>query len=315
MSASFKKLLPVLPVVAAAVFAFSAKHATAADATGDVAEKNEKCATRLGIAMIGERAPDGATFDSLATNPKFQERFARFANSQMNSAPGKTPAEDASYYLAKHVLENNLAWSELFVGKFDVSPVDPNKPDGDAQVTDDPNGLGYFHSKIWELRYAGNESAGIRIVKGYRMLQNTLGLQLTATTNSPDVDISANGRKSAQCAGCHYNPWFALDNTASVLGIRKTDAKGNVTFDPPDGTAKEVLGGVMVKNDVELANALVSNEAFDVNACRLAFKYLYGRVETSCEGPVFDQCVADFKKDKKITSALKAVATDANFCE
>ena len=314
MSASLKKLLPLLPVVAAAVFAFTAKHATAADATVDVAEKNEKCATRLGIAMIGERAADGATFETLSTDPKFQERFARFANSQMNNAPGKNAAEDASYYLAKHVLQNNLAWSEMFVGKFDVTPVDPKKPDGDAQVVTDPNGLGYFHSRAWEVRYAGNESAGIRIVKAYRMMQNTLGLQLTATTNSPDVDISANGRKSAQCAGCHYNPWFALDNTAAVLGTRKGTGD-DVTFDPPTGGAKPVLGGVMVSNDVELAQALVANEAFDVNACRLAFKYLYGRVETSCEGPVFDQCVADFKKDKKITSALRAVVNDANFCE
>jgi hypothetical protein len=311
---SFKKLLPALPVIAAAVFGLNAKRANATDATTDMAERNAKCATRLAIAMIGERAADGATFDTLVKDAKFQERFARFANSQMNNSPGQKPAEDASYYLAKYVLENDKAWSEMFVGKYDVSPVDPNKPTGEAQVTDDPDGLGYFHSRAWMVRYAGNESAGIRIVTAYRMMQNTLGLQLTATTNSPDVDLSANGRKAPQCAGCHYNPWFALDNTASVLGTRKGTGD-DVTFDPPTGGAKSILGGVMISNDRELAEALVANEAFDVNACRLAFKYLYGRVETSCEGPAFDQCVADFKKDKKITSALRAVATDANFCE
>lgn len=311
---SLKKLLPMLPLLAAGVFAFTAKPANGADATADMAERTEKCATRLGIAMIGERAPDGATFDTLVKDPKFQERFARFANSEMNNSPGQKASEDASYYFAKYMLVNDKVWSEMFVGKYTLNPVNAQQPNGDQQVADDPNGLGYFHTRAWQVRYAGNELNGIRIVTAYRMLQNTLGLKLTATTNAPDVDTSATGRKAAQCAGCHYNPWFALDNTASVLGIRKGTGDA-VTFEAPTGGAKSILGGVMIKDDVELINALVTNEAFDVNACRLAFKYLYGRVETSCEGPVFDQCVADFKKDKKITSALKAVATDSNFCE
>lgn len=311
---ALKKLLPLLPVALAGAFALNAKHATAADATEDMAEKSEKCATRLGIAMIGERAAAGATFDTLVKDAKFQERFARFANSQMNNSPGMKPAEDASYYFAKYVLENDKPWSEMFVGKYDLKPVNAQQPNGEVQVVDDADGLGYFHTRAWMVRYAGNESAGIRIVTAYRMMQNTLGLQLTATTNAPDVDLSADGRKAAQCAGCHYNPWFALDNTASVLGTR-TGTGDDVEFQGPTGGAKSILGGVMISNDRELAATLVANEAFDVNACRLAFKYLYGRAETSCEGPVFDVCVAGFKKDKKITSALRAVATDANFCE
>ena len=70
-----------------------------------------------------------------------------------------------------------------------------------------------------------------------------------------------------------------------------------------------------IANDKELVTALVANEAFDVNACRLAYGYLYGRAEYSCEGKVFDACVAAFKKDKLITSALAVVAKDPAFCE
>ena len=78
---------------------------------------------------------------------------------------------------------------------------------------------------------------------------------------------------------------------------------------------QQILGGVSVSNDRELAEALVANEAFDVNACRLAYRYLYSRVENSCDGPVFDACVTAFKADKKMNSALAVVAKDPTFCE
>jgi hypothetical protein len=78
---------------------------------------------------------------------------------------------------------------------------------------------------------------------------------------------------------------------------------------------QKILGGVTISNDRQLVEALVANEAFDVNACRLAYRYLYNRVENECEGPVFDACVTAFKANKRITSALAVVAKDASFCE
>lgn len=318
MNRSWKTLLPVAPLAAAiAVAATSAPRRAVADPATDAAEKAERCATRISIAMVGEGAtPDllasatpQAAFDTLVKDARFVERFSRFINSEFNRTPGMTAAEDASYYMTKFVLTNNKAWSDMFVGPYDVV-----QQGADAVVQPNANGLGYFRSRAWSVRYAGNELAGIRIVTAYRMMQNTIGLALSATTNAPNVDTSAQGRKAAQCAGCHYNPWFALDKVASVLGTR-TGTGTSTQFSPSTLGPQQILGGVTVSNDKELAQALVGNEAFDVNACRLAFKYLYGRAEYSCEGPVFDACVAAFKKDKLITSALATVAKDPTFCE
>jgi hypothetical protein len=312
-------LVPVLPITAALVVGVASPKKAGADAASDAKERAEKCATRLFTAMVGEGATAEALasptpqtyFDTLVKDPRFVERFASFTNSAMNNVPGAAPAEDASYYLARYVLQNDKPWTDMFLGGYDVVPVGTT----DAQVQVNANGLGYFRSRAWMVRYAGNESAGIRIVSAYRMMQNTLGLKLSATTNLADIaDISAEGRKSAQCAGCHYNPWFALDKVATVLGTR-TGTGTATQFQAPALGPQQILGGVTISNDKELVTALVGDEAFDVNACRLAYRYLYGRVEYSCEAPVFDACVTAFKADKKITSALAVVAKDPAFCE
>ncbi len=314
--------VPALLIAGAAIVATLSTPKTAEADAASSSESSERCATRLAIAIVGESAspellasadPRGAV-DALLADPRFVERFARFANSQLNAVPGATPAEDASYYLAKYVLQNKKPWTEMFVGKYRVAPTNAQQPTSEAVVTDDPDGLGYFRSRAWMVRYAGNEPAGIRIVTAYRMMQNTIGLQLAATTNAPDADVSANGRQAPQCAGCHFSPWFALDHVASVLGTR-TGMGQTTQFQPPTGGPKEILGGVKVSNDRELVAALVANPAFDVNACRLAWRYLVGRTETSCEGPAFDACVAAFAKDKLITTALATVAKDPKFCE
>lgn len=317
-----RSLLPLLPVGFAGLLASSPRPAAANDATADLVERHERCATRVYTAMIGASASSAALtssnpqsdVDALLVEPRFVERFSRFANSQMNTTPGASPAEDATYYMTKYVLEKDLPWSEMFVGRFEVAPVDADDPQGPAEVKSAPEGLGYFHSRAWMVRYAGNEPAGVRIVYAYRMMQNIIGLQLAASTNAPDADVSATGRRSAQCAGCHYTPWFALDAVAGVLG-KRVGTGVDVTFEPPTAGVQQILGGVSVSSDRQLAETLVANEAFDVNVCNLAFKYLYGRTATSCEGPVFDRCVTAFKGDRKITSALRAVAKDDSFCE
>jgi hypothetical protein len=314
-----RSLLPVLPIAAAIIASVAAPKKAGADAASDAKERAEKCATRLYTAMIGEGASAEALasatpqtyFDTLVTDTKFRERFSRFINSQFNSNPGMTAAEDASYYLTRHVLTNNLPWTDMFLGQYDVVAAANNE----ATVQTNANGLGYFRSRAWAVRYAGNESNGVRIVSAYRIMQNTIGLKLAATTNLADIaDISAEGRKAAQCAGCHYNPWFALDKVAVVMGTR-TGTGAQTQFQPSTAGAQQILGGISVSNDKELVEALVGNEAFNVNACRLAYKYLYGRVEYTCEAPVFDACVKAFKADKKITSALAVVAKDPSFCE
>jgi hypothetical protein len=324
MRRSFRSLWPIVPLGAAVLLSLASvhRHADADPATVDVAEKAEKCATRVSIAMVGEGAstdllkspsPQSA-YDTLAKDPRFVERFSRFINSEFNPRPGMKPVEDAAYYMTKYVLTKNKPWTEMFVGKYDVTPQTPDQGDSEAVVTDKADGLGYFRSRAWMVRYAGNETEGVRISTAYRMMQNTIGLKLIAETNAPEADVSAKGRQANPCVTCHYQPWFALDKVATVLG-KRNGTGDEMTFDPPKGGKQNILGGVSVANDAELVKALVANEAFDVNACRLAFKYLYGRAEVSCDGPAFDACVAAFKKDKLITTALGTVAKDPNFCE
>ncbi|WP_394823712.1 hypothetical protein [Pendulispora albinea] len=314
-------LMMAAPLLAAAVgLAAGGRTAGAADAGEDQAAFKERCATRLSVAIVGTSAsaqalsaadPQGEV-DAMIGTPAFQERFARFINAEFNRDPGKNSAEDASYHLAKYVVQNNKPWSDMFVGQYKVDSAQPN---GAATVTADPNGLGYFRSNTWLVRYAGNELAGIKIATAYRILNNVVGLQLMATTNAPDADISANGRQAGSCAGCHYNNWYALDKTASVLSKRKTDAKGNVTFEPYAGGAKTVLGDKSVSDDKGLVQALVDSENFSFNACSLSFKYLYGRPGNACEGAVLDKCMETFKAQKTIQSAISVIAKDPGFCQ
>jgi hypothetical protein len=120
-----------------------------------------------------------------------------------------------------------------FVGPYSVD-VGSGQPADSATVvvTSDPNGLGYFRSRPWQLRYAGNEATGIKLATAYRIMQNVIGLSLTPTTNGPDADISATGRRATACAGCHYNGPLALDKVASVLTVRNGSGS-TITFTPP----------------------------------------------------------------------------------
>ncbi|MGQ0503910.1 MAG: hypothetical protein ACT4TC_01170, partial [Myxococcaceae bacterium] len=64
-----------------------------------------------------------------------------------------------------------------------------------------------------------------------------------------------------------------------------------------------------------LVEALVNSKAFEFRACRIAFEFLYGRPEYSCEGPVFDKCMTSFAQAGTSQSAIASVAKDASFCQ
>jgi hypothetical protein len=298
----------------AALIPLAALARTASAGDENEAAFNERCATRLSIAFIGKSAapelmassdPKSA-IDSLLKSADFHERFARFINAQFNDARGTTTMQDAPYHLAKVVLRDEKPWSDLFMGNYRLQLLFNN-----VAVSEDPSGqgLGYFRSDGWYTRYEGNEEKGIKIATAYRMMNNVIGLTLVASTNSPDADVSAAGRATGSCKGCHYDNWFALDNVASILST-----KGR-PFDDYKGGPKAILGGKMVQNDKELIAALVESKNFSFNACRLAFKYLYGRPENRCEGTIFDACVDTFESKKTIQSALAAVANDPAFCQ
>jgi len=314
-----RTLLIGIPAAAAIVFALQSGNTKAAD--GDASEKNERCAMRVSIALLGkgptkeliEDANPQSKVDEMLKSQDFIDRFAGFLNSSFNNAPGKAPAEDAPYYLAQHVLKNNLPYKDLFLGHFNVDIPAGGMAGAEPVVTDDPNGLGYFRSMPWLKRYAGNEGEGLKISTAYHILNNTVGLKLQAVTNAPDVDVSAKGRQNQPCAGCHYESWSALDVAAKVLTKRVTNGD-NITFEPQNFGAQKIADK-MVNNDQELVSALVESEPFNFNTCRLAFKFLYNRQENACESGVFDACMQAFKANGTIQSAVAVVAKDATFCQ
>lgn len=271
------------------------------------------CARRLAIAFTGaDVAPTGdpadarAFIDQLTATPAFAERFARFINSKLNATPGQNSGEDATYHFAKYVLENGLKWEDMFLGKLDLTDA------GAVKVVTSPNGLGYFRSRAWRVRYAGNEEAGVRIVSAYRMMQNTVGLKLAAAPIPAGTDFSASGREAAGCRGCHYESWYALDKVAVVLGT-VTRNSGVPSFKAYDGPAMPLLGK-SIADDAQLIEALVHSQAFEVNACRLAAEFVFGRPENSCDGALFDRCITAFRSSGRMQDALATIGADASFC-
>jgi hypothetical protein len=208
------------------------------------------------------------------------------------------------------VLANNRPWRELFAGPYRVDRGATLA--ADAVVVQDPAGLGYFRSKPWMIRYAGNELDGYRIVAAYRIMNNIIGLKLLAAVNTDGVN--ATGRMAAACAGCHYNATFALDYAAKVLS-RRSGAGDTMTFLAPNEGPQRFLGGLTIANDKDFVTALVDSPNFKFRACRLATEFLYSRPEFKCEGPVFDKCVAAFTSTGTIQSALSSIAKDASFCQ
>lgn len=310
----FSRLTPIVAGAVALAAALAKPTPSRADGETEAAASHERCATRLSIAFLGKSATpaqlasanpqDGV--DALLADPAFHERFARFINSEFNPEAGMKPGEDAAYTLAKFVIANPaLPWKDMFTGAYDVTDT----------VTPKAGGLGYFRSTPWMERYAGNEKDGYRLNAAYRIMQNTTGLELLATTNVEGIDLTAKGRENVACAGCHYTGWFALDLVAKTL-TKKVEKDGKITFPAASAEGPQtILGGKTIKDDKELVTALVESDNFKFNSCRLAFKFLYGRAETTCEGPVFDKCMDAFSAAGTMQSALSTVAKDAAFCQ
>jgi hypothetical protein len=305
-------------VVAGGALAATLGHPAKAD-EAEKAQANARCATRLAITLLGD-APDAmlavstnpqGSVDAMVATPAFRDHFASFVNAQFNGGPATDPTQDPVYFLAKYVLTQNLPWKQLFMGPFDLVPSTDKKS---LDVVPSANGLGYFRSKPWMVRYAGNEADGIRISAAYHMINNTAGFQVPASVAKPGEDRTAVGRAAAGCSGCHFDPWFALDKAAAVLSRKKLDTTGNVTFDPSFIKPTALLGKTLT-NDADLVTTLVSSDSFRFAQCRLVFEFLYGRPENQCEGPIFDKCVDALDTTGTIQSAIAVVAKDGAFCQ
>lgn len=287
--------------------------------TADELEKRERCAVRVSIALTGKApTPDllssvdpQARADSLIDTTDFIERYARFINTQFNRTPGASAEQDAPYYLAWEILQKRKPWKELFIGAYRV---EKNAAET-VVVVPDPQGLGYFTSPAWMKRYAGNEPNGIVLSMAYRIFNNTIGLKLVPSTNAPDADITANGRSSVGCRGCHFDGMYALDLAASVLPRRVDVMGGGVVFEPPTGNPVTMMGGHTVSSTRELVTTLVESESFRFRTCRLAFNFLMGRNENRCEAPAFDRCMREFRADGTLQAAVSAIVKDPAFCQ
>lgn len=304
--------LALVTILSLAAAVAGSRRAAADEGRAATAAFNTRCANRISIAFVGTTATEEAlkapepksSLDGLVASEAFRERFARFINTKFNNAPGATSIEDAPYHIAKRVLADDAPWSEMFLGKFRLAMIASN-----VAVFADDDGLGYFRADDWYKRYEGNEESGIKLATAYRIMNNVVGLQLTASTAAPNVDQSKTGRQSGQCAGCHYEGWFALDHVAAIL------PKKGERFDAYKGGPKEMLGGKQIGSDAELVKALVESENFSVHACRLSFEFLYARPDNRCDGPVLDRCVDAFKAQRTITAALTSIAREPGYCE
>jgi len=292
--------------------------------TMDAAQK-ERCATRVSIALTGKSADAGllaaadprAEAMRLMGTADFRDRFARFMNTRMNENPGANAPEDASYFLTDYILANNKPWKELFTGPYMVEAVaQGNNPTANARVVVNQEGLGYFRSPIWLLRYAGNEETGLKLNTAYRIMNNVIGLTLKAAVNNTSDDVSANGRAQLPCKTCHFDGPFPLDTISHILTKKIVNPAdpNDIRFGPQQAPSVTVLGGKTITNDKDLVTALVESDSFNYNVCRSAFDFLYGRSEYTCDAATFDKCIQDFKASGQIQSALNAIIQSKDFC-
>ena len=301
------------------------------NASAQDAELKGRCAKRLAVNLLGQspsaallalaNPQDGVDAMMLPAGPviqtdggvstafppatPFQDRLARFVNSEFNAVPGLSNQEDSSYFYARYVLQRDLPWSEVFVGNYQI--------DTNGNVTPGTGQLGYFRVTAWMRRYAGNEIDGFRLPGAYRMLQNTIGIQLKPVMNTTGA-TSGTRQTDAVCASCHYDEVFGLDYAAKVLS-RRVGTGTTMTFAAPPAGSQVFLGGQTISNDQQMMTAVINSVNFKFNTCRLAMKFAYGRSEFKCEGPAFDRCMTAFTASGKITDAIKSIVKDASYCQ
>ncbi len=288
--------------------------------------KARRCWEKTALALTGTSEPgafgrDDAGFPPLFQpelvplyfgdaiyQPRFSNRFAGFVSSKWQREQSTEKAQNVPFLIVQYVVGRGLPWKKVFLGGYDVDFTENR-----GTVFESPTGLGYFRVLEWRRQYAGNEVAGYKLSTAYRMLNNTLGIRLTAAANNTLGDASAVGRAAAGCTGCHFNGSYPLDLIARVLE-RRQGFGDKMTFVPAtDGP--QMLWGQQVASDEELLKLLVGSEAFTFNSCRLAFEFLYGRPESACEAPVFDACVAALERDGTIQAALMGMIQHPDYCQ
>jgi len=251
--------------------------------------------------------------DSIMASDEFIDHFASFVNSEMEWTPsdgiGNNPVYGAiTQYLFEDDEERD--WQDLFTGNYELYGGGYN-PRGE--------GSGYFSDRVWKRKYKGNEEDGYKLRTAYLILNNTIGLNLEALTVNSS---GGSGREARQdpttvCYACHYKEEFALDRIANVLAQvdRESSDDQNLIELPPPGPTPQNIYGTDVSSLDELVDSLVLTDEFYVNACNIAFNFVFGRDERSADKEIFQGCLAEFKTSGKISTAIRHYIDSDIFCK
>lgn len=309
---------PIVACVLALSALVTSARASAAPST-EAELRARRCWERTSLALVGTlRSPvpvDSGGFPAQFMPARigpllgeyFYPRFAGFVSSRWQREQAGTQAGNAPYYVALEVLSHERPWSEVFLGPYGVDFTET------ARLVADPDGLGYFRVKEWQLQHAGNEAAGYKLATAYRILNNVVGYTAVPSASNNLGDASATGRAAPGCRGCHFDGPFALDKVARVLN-RRVGFGADITFAPPSDGPQTVLDGRTVTDDRGLVEALVRSEMFTFNTCRLVFQFMYGRPESGCEAPLFDACVSAFEATGTIQGAIMGLVQHPDYC-
>lgn len=245
----------------------------------------------------------------LLAKPEVVRTFASFVNSRFNAQPADRPEQDVVVPMIRYVFANDLPWRDVFTARVAFGG------GGTPTITADPTkpALGYFGSPVWLKRYAGNEPEGLMLVAAYRTLQNTLGLKLEPSPDNGGDDSGATGRERAECRSCHFDSPYALDKVARLLPVRQGTG-GNAKVVTVPVTPQVLFNGLTVESHEQLVERLVSSQHFTFWSCRLAFEFAFGRPETACEAPLFEQCAATFEQTGRMRDALAVLLESPAFC-
>lgn len=279
-----------------------------------LSEVDVRCGLKVAAALTAEPNPDLAAADLRALvdeqlqSPHFALLFASFVNTRFNRGLSMRAEEDAVFYVVRHVLENQLPWSQVYLGEYGWTG-----PQGYPEIVADPNGVGYFTAPGWVRRYAGNDLDGYMLFAAYRVVQNTTGIVLVPSPFNADQSSDFEGRQRPECSSCHLESPVALDKIARFFP-RRTGFGNQMTLTPPENGPQELLNGQTFNDLKQLVAGLLETDDYRFWTCRLVFEYLYNRPESACEALVFDQCVAALEETDDIRDAIVAVATDPSFC-
>ncbi|HEY7772414.1 MAG TPA: hypothetical protein VIC26_04480 [Marinagarivorans sp.] len=251
--------------------------------------------------------------DEMMSNDEFIEKFSMYINAHMNWLPGDGKRQNPVYMAMKHyIFQDNQEkpWKELFTGGYSLY---------DNGYNPREEKTGYFSDRNWKQVYKGNEEFGYKLRTAYLILNNQIGLNLDALTVNSTGGSGRDARQDPDnvCVACHFNSDFALDRIAQILPLvdrESSDAQNLIEIAAP-GPFNQLIYGQPVSSLEDLTAVLSTLDAFNTNACNIAFQFVFGRDHRGADKALFDQCVTEFKTDGRITTSVKHFLESDIFCQ